>query len=335
MLAAISEATGAAFQGNVGMSPFTWSPIGPSFACGLSLPSAGCSLNSNGRRTNFALLLGSARYFAGIMPQAVAAHQAASRSRLTRFCSTSLFAKYEMRIRCGVSMRLASVNMQKAANNMRKVAALERWLSIVRPEIVMMQEPVVGGAALPLILDDMHLISGNAQVACWSHKDVITKSSLFEIPALTVETHTAIICNTYLSASSRRLRIEQLAKLRELLRQNEKSIILLGDFNLAPDVHDGLYGDDPSTWTNAGERRALKELVTEIGAMDLLSRSRLGEQHFTLERIVKSKWSRFRCDLVFAPDSSNISARYDHSVRLGPNAFTDHSACIIELGICH
>jgi hypothetical protein len=140
-----------------------------------------------------------------------------------------------------------------------------------------------------------------------------------------------LICGTYLSAYSSAARVRQLHDLRGLLLERDKPIVLVGDFNLAPMPTDGRYGDDASKWTSEGERAALAQLVNEIGLVDLTTCFRLGEQHFTFERINKGKWTRFRCDLAFAPDGPAFAACYDHDVRKGSQAFTDHSACIVDV----
>ena len=159
----------------------------------------------------------------------------------------------------------------------------------------MMQEAVGQAAALPPTLAGMDLIAGNRRVACWSRPGAALTTEVTAIPAVVVEAESVLICGTYLSGYSSAVRARQLHDLRDLLLAQSKPVVLIGDFNLAPMPIDGRYGDDASKWTSAGERAALAQLVNEIDLVDLTTCFRLGEQHFTFERINKGKWTRFRC----------------------------------------
>ena len=168
-------------------------------------------------------------------------------------------------------MKLASINMRKGANNPQRLSSLQRWLSEIDFDILIVQEPVAKGASLPPVMHRLHLVEGDARLACWSRLVGIIRSEAHSVPAIKVETPSAVICCTYLSASSSATRITQLRELCRLLRQPGKPIILLGDFNLAPSLEDGRFGDAASDWTKKGERKALGELVDVIGLADLTS----------------------------------------------------------------
>jgi exonuclease III len=230
-------------------------------------------------------------------------------------------------------MKLASINLRKRANDPPTAAALRAWLAIVCSTILIIQEATAHTATLPSKLADLDLVAGNAQVACWARQGAALTAEVTAIPAVVVEASSVLICGTYLSAYSSAERVRQLHALRHLLLERSQPIVLMGDFNLAPMAPDGRYGGEESKWTSAAERAALAKLVSEIGLVDLTTCCRLGEQHFTFERINKGKWTRFRCDLAFAPDGPSFAARYDHDVRTGSHAFTDHSACIVDLGL--
>lgn len=228
-------------------------------------------------------------------------------------------------------MKIVSINLRKRLGGAKAHAVFSRWLEAQAPSILVMQEAVPGGRPLPASLWRLDFVGGDHMVACWAKPGVPVALETSDIPALLIETETHFICGTYLSDRSSRVRICQLELLGRLLGNRAKPIVLAGDFNTAPLPSDGLFGNEASTWTRSKERAALQHLTNELGLIDLTSRFRLGQQHFTFERINKGKWTRFRCDLAFAPDNAAVTAYYDHGVRTGSHAFTDHSACIIEV----
>jgi len=127
---------------------------------------------------------------------------------------------------------------------------------------------------------------------------------------------------------------ERRAMLDELARAiSGTTSVVIGDFNLAPRPEDGLYGDQPSTFTKLPERRAFEHL---LGAGDLVDATRPSQGEtaaFTFERMQQGRATCFRCDLALV--SSHIAGSatviYDHSVRATPDAFTDHSALILDV----
>jgi hypothetical protein len=232
---------------------------------------------------------------------------------------------------CGrPGLRLISINLQKRLNDPHSHRALVRWLSPLNANIVAVQEPVAAGKEIPEELGGLYRAGGDENVACWIAFSEGNATEVLPIPAIIVELASVVVCNIYLSAYSSATRIRQLQELRPRLFHYQKPVIIVGDFNLAPLPMDGLYGDTASAWTTQKERLALTEMTNELDLVDLTSPFLLGKQHFTFERINRGKWTRFRCDLAFAQASSKWSAYYDHSVRRGPYAFTDHSACIID-----
>lgn len=228
-------------------------------------------------------------------------------------------------------MRIVSLNLKKRINDRATRAALERWLARVDPDILVLQEAAAPRGQLPDSVNEMGFILGNCNVACWAKADLVRPGVVTAIPALTVDAGGIRLCCTYLSSDSSAERIRQLQDLRLQLTGDPRPVILVGDFNLAPTPEDGRYGDNESTWTKRGERRALQQLLMDLRLRDLTSAAVVGAQHFTFERINKGQWNRFRCDLAFAPECDGYAARYDHAVRKGSITFTDHSACIVEI----
>lgn len=61
----------------------------------------------------------------------------------------------------------------------------------------------------------------------------------------------------------------------------------------------------------------------------------MGPPKWTIERETQSKKVYFRCDLALASDyiAPKLKFHYDHSTRSGKEAFTDHSALLIDVPV--
>jgi 2-polyprenyl-3-methyl-5-hydroxy-6-metoxy-1,4-benzoquinol methylase len=95
-----------------------------------------------------------------------------------------------------------------------------------------------------------------------------------------------------------------------------------------------MYGDEFSSFTKEGERLAFDLLLAETNLIDAtLPNSQDRGKVFTIERNRGNEISCFRCDLCLVSKSfsNDISVCYDHSVRKGDDAFTDHSAIVIDI----
>ena len=74
-----------------------------------------------------------------------------------------------------------------------------------------------------------------------------------------LEINESTICNVYLPASSSKQRRELMEHLRDVLLPQFPSVsLIMGDFNLAPRMKDGWFGDQHSTWTKKYERETLE-----------------------------------------------------------------------------
>src|SRR5262249_46530839 len=100
----------------------------------------------------------------------------------------------------------------------------------------------------------------------------------------------------------------------------------------APRPEDGLYGDQPSTWTGEGERRALRHLLTKNDLVDLYLLHPTADP-FTFEKRNQGKMTRFRCDLALVDrDIAQLQGTHlliDHGTRRGLGSFTDHSGLVV------
>jgi exonuclease III len=141
-----------------------------------------------------------------------------------------------------------------------------------------------------------------------------------------------VVINTYFPAGKTRDRIEHMENLSKIIQDfGINSMLIAGDFNLAPQLEDGWYGDDLSNFTKKAERICFHKLLTDFDLHDMGTEI---EWAPTFERQIKGKSSRFRCDLFLVSSELISSSRlsYDHSFRT-QEGMSDHSALLLELNI--
>jgi exonuclease III len=121
-----------------------------------------------------------------------------------------------------------------------------------------------------------------------------------------------------------------------LERERQFEHVIMGDFNMSPRIEDGLYGDNPSNWTGASERRALQQLLAEHNLIDLYLLHPAAEP-YTFEKQNGPQMTRFRCDLGLVSralaERDGTTFTVDHRTRRGLSRFTDHSGLILEYRI--
>ncbi len=166
----------------------------------------------------------------------------------------------------------------------------------------------------------------------------------FEVPAVNqiapnwqeIQAGWTIIEHVYLSPYSSAARRSQLQEIQRRVRQLEdRPVVVLGDFNLAPSLDDGKNGERHSRWTSTAERFAFNSLLESCSLIDSTSVARVGHQQYTFERTQQGNRIAFRCDLALVTDyvADDFSAEYRHETRSGACRFTDHSALVIDLPV--
>ncbi len=232
-------------------------------------------------------------------------------------------------------MRIISANLNQRLGNGMARARFESWLMVQAPDLLLAQEPFKPANQTRPDITGYRLISTTPLVSCWlaechdCPKVIQHCERWHEVRFNGLDLH-----NVYLSPHSSKAR-------RELLREmaytvggsDEECCVVLGDFNLAPRPEDGVFGDKLSTFTKAGERQAFASLISSGKLVDATCPEPGAPGEFTFERIHKGQSSRFRCDLALVSESLRGSAAiaYDHSVRQGAGAFTDHSAVLVDV----
>lgn len=228
-------------------------------------------------------------------------------------------------------MRIVSVNLRKRLPVIGKI--VEFWLDGLQCDLLVVQEPWHRKRVRPIELKGYRSLGGNTSVHSWLKSDnrqprCSTLSTCWQA----IDFGSFRIYNVYLPAKSRAGRISTLSRLtRDVGRGERQPLIVLGDFNLAPTPEDGIYADTISKFTSRSERDAFANLVHSARLLDMTSRECLGHIEYSFQpRAGRSKLS-FRCDLALVSQAAAplTSVRYDHQVREGPQAFTDHSALIV------
>lgn len=232
-------------------------------------------------------------------------------------------------------MRIVSANLNQRVGNAQARARLESWLREQAATLFLAQEPFVPTRIDRPPLEGYTLLSSSQMVSCWlagGHPEPIVvehDERWHEIAWENLSVH-----NVYLSPYSSKDRREMLVALKTAIGgRQRRNAIVLGDFNLAPRLADGVFGEEPSKFTTAAERSALGQLLRSARLVDSTCPPPDREPEFTFERTQNGRPLRFRCDLALVSeglcDSAEIS--YDHSVRFVGSGFTDHSAIVVEV----
>jgi Methyltransferase domain len=226
-------------------------------------------------------------------------------------------------------MIVASVNANKRLSAVGARGRFGLWLERREVTLVVVQEAWRAGGPVPPPPPGMQFLAGDAALAAWiragiGRPHVVRPEEWWQ----TMFVGDLAIHSVHLDPSSATRRVDQLEMLAERLPTGDN--VVLGDFNLAPRLVDGMYGTSPSRFTSARERRAFAKLLAERRLADAAAGD---PPEFTLSRRIRGSESSFRCDLALVPASwTTTSVVAAHETRAGTDAFTDHSAIIVRVG---
>jgi exonuclease III len=232
-------------------------------------------------------------------------------------------------------MRIVSVNLNQRLGNSAARSRFKEWLSTQRPHLLVAQEPFKPAQLERPALDGYRLISTSSLISAWIADDlewptVIKHNERWhEIRFEGVAIH-----NVYLSPYSSKERRDLMLAMADAFEQAGRGpSVIVGDFNFAPRPEDGLFGNQASKFTKLPERLAFERLLQSWGLVDVMRPIDGSDSVFTFERVQQGELSRFRCDLglVSATLLGSVAVTYDHRVRAKGEAFTDHSAIIVDL----
>jgi len=193
-------------------------------------------------------------------------------------------------------MRIVSVNLRKRLPI--ATTLIEAWLEEVGCDLFVVQEPWNRGRTQAIELHCYKSVGGNTSVYSWLSRGFQpAEPSLLEECWQKINLGCLAIYNVYLPAKSRTGRVATLHGLRhEITHGKDRRLIILGDFNLAPNPEDGVYGRQISKWTGKVERLAFTSLLLDAHLIDMTSRDRVGQSEYTFERNSGGFRSAFRCD---------------------------------------
>ncbi|KAB1925827.1 methyltransferase domain-containing protein [Micromonospora noduli] len=225
------------------------------------------------------------------------------------------------------------MNLNKRLGNPAVRAAASTWLEQHGVDLLITQEAWKPVDRPAVELAGFRAVGGDGNLHAWmAERWGKPSQSRPEAFVQRIELDWMLIFNTYLSAYSPAERGLQLTRLNELLASEKgRPSLVCGDFNLAPRPCDGLTAGRTSTFNNATDRAPFRTLLTEHRFVDTTAGS---EFSYTVERTVRDQLVQFRCDLALAPDhlAPELYVAVDHTPRSG-NAFTDHSAVILDLPV--
>ncbi|MEU1863687.1 endonuclease/exonuclease/phosphatase family protein [Streptomyces gardneri] len=167
-------------------------------------------------------------------------------------------------------MLLASVNLNKRVGAAGARANLAAWLREHRVKVLLAQEPFKPADRTPPAIGGFTFAGGDGGLAVWVSEDLLPPRVSSPRPWVQrVELEWLVVLQIHLDAYTSTNRATQLAELAEMVvAEQERPLLVCGDFNLAPRPEDGMFGDDPSSFTSEAERAALRHLIQGAGLVD-------------------------------------------------------------------
>ena len=236
-------------------------------------------------------------------------------------------------------MIIASLNCNKRLSNPKANSLLSNWLNENNIDLLLTQEPWPHGLLSPVNILGYRGLGGNSRVYSWGRTGCLFVESKLLTPYMQqIKVDYLSINNMYLDAYSRKTRSEQLLLMKEhLSKLDDQPMIILGDYNLAPNLEDGISGNSYSNFNGTEDRGAFFEAIRNLRLIDTTNKSELGKQEFSIEKKIGQTQTQFRCDLCLSSDyfyaNNGFSIKYDHSVRDKLSGFSDHSALILNLPV--
>lgn len=230
-------------------------------------------------------------------------------------------------------MKIASINCNKRLGSAVVAGRVAGWLARLCVDLICAQEPRTARND-SVVIPGWRFLGGNEKVASWARRDVRGAAARqLEDYWQSINLGHVRVENIYLDAYSQARRADQLRFiLRTLRHEHAESVMIVGDFNIAPAPHDGLSGDRPSDFNSDVDRAALNELLTGLGLKDMTDAALIGRQEYSIVRVRAGSIIKFRCDLALISDliANDTSVTYDHTSRLGDSPFSDHAAVIVD-----
>ena len=234
-------------------------------------------------------------------------------------------------------MRFLFANLNKRLGGEAARHRCEAWLDEVQCDFFLTQEPWTLGRTSHVDLKGFNFIGGNSNTGLWIREKYLAPvSHQYQDKWQMIDLGYLQMHNIYLSPYSSKDRSSSLRELTEFITaNNHRPTIVVGDFNLAPQPQDGLHGNTESKWTSTEERKSFESLLNRAFLIDATSRETLGSQQYSISRNRQGAQISFRCDLALISDYivQDITVTYDHSIREGIDAFTDHSAVCIDVPV--
>jgi exonuclease III len=225
-----------------------------------------------------------------------------------------------------MNKRLGTANVQRS---------FDTWLEQKRPDILLCQEPFSPKSTNRFEPHLMCTIGRHDLVHSWRSATVEVHEVRCSARWQTLTVFGLHIHNIYFPSNSNdtKVRIELLDRLANAVEAAPTTTLIFGDFNMAPSRTDGIHGTEISKFTKITEQEAFLRLLAAGPLVDATSLSVAGSQEYTIERVLSGKMNRFRCDLALVSRvlSGAFQTEYDHSVRIGPDRFTDHSAILSRI----
>lgn len=230
---------------------------------------------------------------------------------------------------------LASINLNKRMNSQRTRPRLGRWLDANRVQFLYVQEPWRSRTGAEAVFRGWSPVGGSDKVFSWIDSRLeIPKHELIDEFWQRIQLGYLVIYNVYLDAYQQTARASQLERIRRgIIGEKDHPVLVVGDFNIAPNPSDGFDGSEISAFNSEVDREPLRQLLLQGQLVDLGTSSRAPQ--WTIERNLRGKKVQFRCDLALTSNyiANSLEFRCDASTRVGESGFTDHSALLIDVPV--
>jgi hypothetical protein len=230
---------------------------------------------------------------------------------------------------------IASVNLNKRFNSSDTRGQFGRWLIKYGVDIVLVQEPWKTPSTSLLGFGDFISIGGNHRVFSWISSQLkIPNTYLIGDFCQRLEIGYMVIYNVYLDAYERQRRADQLEEIRQyLVSDGDRPVLMMGDFNIAPELDDGLVNGVASKFNSEIDRGSLRYIIKTCNLID--AGRNINTPEWTIERKIDDRKVQFRCDLALVSDymADKIKLQVDHTTRIGTESFTDHSGLLATIPV--
>ena len=154
---------------------------------------------------------------------------------------------------------IASINLNKRFNSAEARGRFGQWLVKHDVNVVLAQEPWKVPSTTSTDFGNFTSIGGNQRVFSWiNSRYKVPSSNMIGDFCQRLEIGYLAVYSVYLDAYERQKRAAQLDQIRQYaISEGDRPLLIMGDFNIAPEPEDGLVNSTESGFNSETDRSAL------------------------------------------------------------------------------